>query len=170
LSREGSGDSKQEFSIRVRVGDYEVELKGARREVMDTIRELPKLMTDFSKAFSFLRPKSASTVAIKAIATGSVKETPMENHPKIPKVGSCGEAVLKVLESDWGKWRPRTLMEIKAVLEANGMFYSGSTLASELLKLVKEEKVKRWKTDKGYVYIITEKEILADKEGANEEG
>ncbi len=165
MSIEGSRDSEREFSVRVRIGDYEVELKGSRKEVMDTIGELPKLMTDFSRAFNMLRPKSASTVTIKAIATGSVKETPMENCPKIPKADSCSEAILKVLESDWGKWRPRTLMEIKAVLEANGMFYSGSTLANELLKLVKDEKVKRWKTDKGYVYIITEKEILADKKG-----
>jgi len=33
-----------------------------------------------------------------------------------------------------------------------------------LLGLVRKGVVRRWKTDKGYVYILAEKEVLAQKE------
>lgn len=150
----------KEFTLRVRVGEYEVEVRGSREEVLETIKELPSLMPSFSKALNHLKP-AVSEVSVRTIAA-TVKEMAAEKYPKLPKIEGCGEALLKVLESDWGKWRPRTLAELKEALEANEIRYSGSTLSQELLRLVKEGKVRRWKTDKGYVYILAEKEVIAE--------
>ncbi|MEM0357199.1 MAG: hypothetical protein QXL77_02325 [Candidatus Bathyarchaeia archaeon] len=150
----------EEFSIRVKIGEHEVEVKGSRSEVLETIKELPNLMPSFSKAFENLKAKEA-TVAIKAVPTAIKTESPVERYPKIPKVESCSEALLKVLESDWGKWRPRTVTELKEALAANNLHFPGRTLAADLLALVRKGVVRCWKTDKGYVYILAEKEVLA---------
>lgn len=160
MSKKASESLGEGFAIRVRVGEYEVEVKGSRNEVLETLKELPNIMPEVGKAFENLKPKTVPTVTVKATAaTATIKgETPMVNYPKIPKGESCSEAVLKILESDWGKWRPRTLAELKEALEANKLHYSGRVLAGDLLGLVQKGMVRRWKTDKGYVYILAEKE------------
>jgi len=156
--------SEGEFSFRVKVGDYEVEVKGLKEDVLKTVRELPDLMPEVSRAFENLKPKTAATVIVETPVSTVKEESPVEKYPKIPKVESCSEAVLKILESDWGKWRPRTLAELKAALAANNLNFPGRTLAGDLLGLVRKGVVRRWKTDKGYVYILAEKEVLAQKE------
>ncbi|MEM2148213.1 MAG: hypothetical protein QXJ94_06375 [Candidatus Bathyarchaeia archaeon] len=152
--------SGEEFSIRVKIGDYEVEVKGARSDVLETVKELPNLMADVNKAFENLKSKSATVVTVKAPVATVKAESPVEKYPKISKAGSCSEAVLKILESDWGKWRPRTLTELKEALASNNLRYPGRTLAGDLLGLVRKGLVRRWKTDKGYVYILAEKEAF----------
>ncbi|MEM1566802.1 MAG: hypothetical protein QW510_06980 [Candidatus Bathyarchaeia archaeon] len=148
------------FAIRVRVGEFEVEVRGSRSEVLDTIRELPDLVPSLSKAFEGLKAKEAA-VTVKVPASTVKVESPVERYPKIPKVDSCSEALLKILESDWGKWRPRTVTELKEALAANNLHFPGRTLAADLLALVRKGVVRCWKTDKGYVYILAEKEVLA---------
>lgn len=150
--------SGEGFALRVRAGEYEVEVKGSRSDVIETIKELPSLMPDFGRAFENLKPKSVPTVTVKTAAAAVKEESPVEKYPKIPKVESCSEAVLKILESDWGKWRPRTLAELKEALAANKLDYPGRILAGDLLGLLRKGAVRRWKTDKGYVYILAEKE------------
>jgi uncharacterized membrane protein len=156
--------SEGEFSFRVKVGDYEVEVRGSREDVLETVKELPNLIPEVSKAFENLKPKTAATVIVKTPVSAVKEESPVEKYPKISKVESCSEAVLKILESDWGKWRPRTLTELKAALAANNLHFPGRTLAGDLLGLVRKGVVRRWKTDKGYVYILAEKEVFAQKE------
>ncbi|MBC7130345.1 hypothetical protein H5T51_03875 [Candidatus Bathyarchaeota archaeon] len=147
------------FTLRVRAGEYEVELSGPREEVLETVKELPKLVTSFGKAFEKLKSKTVLTV------TTAVKgEAKLERYPKIPKVENDKEALIKILESDWGRWRPRTLGELKEALEANKISYSDRKLAKELLNLVRKGKVRRWKTDNGYVYILAEEELITQRE------
>ncbi|MDW8023970.1 MAG: hypothetical protein RMJ15_09600 [Nitrososphaerota archaeon] len=162
MERRGAEGSGEGFAIRVRAGEYEVEVKGSRGEVLETIKELPNLITDFAKAFESLRSKPVS-VTVKAVTAAVKEDVPVEKYPKIPKVESCSEALLKILESDWGKWRPRTLQELKEALAVNNIHFSEKNLSADLLDLVKKGKVRRWKTDKGYVYILAEKEILSQK-------
>ncbi|MEM3640676.1 MAG: hypothetical protein QXH37_01975 [Candidatus Bathyarchaeia archaeon] len=165
MSRRVAERLGDEFAIRVKAGEYEVEVKGSRVEVLETVKELPNLMADFVKAFENLKSKQVPTVTVKAVAAAVKKEEyPLEKYPKIHRVESCSEAVLRILESDWGKWRPRTLAELKEALAANNLQYSERTLAGDLLGLVQKGKVRRWKTDKGYVYILAEKEVLTQKE------
>lgn len=163
LSERGAEGLGEGFAIRVKAGEYEVELKGTRNEVLETVKELPDLMADFVKAFENLKPKPAA-LTVKAVTATVKKEYPVEKYPKIGEVKDCRDALLKILESDWGKWRPRTFSELKDALAANKISYSERTLTGELHGLVETGKVRRWKTDKGYVYILAEKEILAHKE------
>ena len=128
----------------MRFGDFEVEISGSRDEVFRTVEMLPSLMADVSKAFEVAKTsKPTSNVAVSAfpIVSGS----------------NCSEAVLKLLESDWGK-EPKTLPELVDALKANALHYPSTTLSGVLTWLTKKGKVKRWKTDKGYAYTIVRKE------------
>ena len=150
------GVPRGSFVFRVRMGDYEVEISGHRREVLETIKELPSLMVDVYKAFEGSKPKTTATLTVKT--SPAKEEAPVEKYPRILRVDSCDEAVLRILESDWGKWRPRTVGELKKALKANKLGYPGRTLAGVLLGLVRKRKVRRWKTDAGCVYILAEED------------
>jgi len=148
------------FVFRVRMGEYELEIDGAREEVLRTIKEeLPSLMADVYKAFENLKPKTVATLTVKKEA--AKEEALMQKYPKILRTEKCDDALLRILETDWGKWRPRTIGELKDALEANELKFSGRILAGVLMGLVRKKKVRRWKTDAGYVYILAEKEAFA---------
>lgn len=151
--------SKGSFAFRVKMGEYEVEINGDREEVLKTIRELPSLMAEVYRAFEASKPKTKATLTVKTAA--AKEEAPVQKYPKILHVKSCSEAILNVLATDWGEWRPHTVTELKEALKANGLKYPGRTLAGVLTGLVKKGKVRRWKTDAGYVYILAEEEVLA---------
>ena len=135
------------FSLRVKFGSHEIEISGTREEVMKTIEELPHLIASVSKAFD--------TVNLKVNASQS---TAFTAYPTISSSANCSEAVLKLLKTDWGKQQPRTLPELVKAMKANALHYPSTTLSGVLVWLVKKGKVKRWKTDKGYMYALTEKE------------
>jgi len=163
--KEDSG--RLSFSFRAKIGECEVELSGTRDEVVRMIKDLPSLMSDVHKAFEGLKPKTTTTLTIKTGAGAEVKgEGSVQKYPKIAETESASEAVLGLLATDWGKWRPRTIEELRGALEANGLSFPGNTLTGVLLGLVKKGKVRRWKTDSGVVYILAEDEVLAVKESA----
>ena len=128
------------FSFRVKMGEQEIEISGTREEVIKTIEELPSLVASISKAFE----------STKNVGTASKSVT--SAYPSI-SAGGCSEAVLQLLETDWGK-EPRTLTEIGEALKANALHYPSSTLSGVLAWLVRKNKIKRWKADKGYVYVL----------------
>jgi len=133
------------FSFRVKFGEYEIELSGTREEVMRTVQELPDLIANVSKAFDFAK---VGATASEPVASA---------YPSISSSSSCSEAILRLLETDWGK-QPRTLPELEEVLKANAVYYPATTLSGVLAWLVRKNKIKRWKTDKGYVYVLVGKE------------
>lgn len=135
------------FSLRVKFGSHEIEISGTREEVMKTIEELPSVIASVSKAFDAVDLK----VKTSKPAASTV-------YPAISSTANCSEAVLKILETDWGKQQPRSLPELVEVMRANALHYPSTTLSGVLVWLVKKGRVKRWKTDKGYVYALTEKE------------
>jgi len=153
-------DIKENFVFRVKIGEYEVEISGTNDEVIKTVKELPGLMADVHKAFEEIKPKTTATLTVKTKPVAT-ETPPVQTYPRIPRVKNCGEAVLRVLETDWGKWRPRTLTELKEALRANELRYPGRTFSGTLMALVKKGRVRRWKTDAGYVYILAEEEVLA---------
>jgi hypothetical protein len=146
------------FVFHVKLGEYEVGINGTREEVLRTIEDLPRLMTNVHKAFEIVKPKTVATLTVKTGATR--QETKTQNYPRITKTENCDEAVLRILGTDWGKWRPRTVEELKDALRANGLSFSGRVLAGVLVELVKQGTVRRWNTDAGFVYILAEKETL----------
>jgi len=152
------------FVFRVKIGEYEVEIGGSREEVLKTVEELPSLMGGVRDAFESVKPKTVATLTVKT-AGGPVaakeERVVTQKFPKILSTDKCDEAVLRVLESDWGKWRPRTVGELEEALRANSLDFSGRIVAAVLLGLVRRGAVRRWKTDAGNVYILAEKEELA---------
>lgn len=124
------------FSFRVRMGQQEIEISGTREEVIKTIEELLSLVASVSKAFE--SPKN------REIAS---------TYPSISPSASCSEAVLKLLETDWGR-QARTLTELGEALKANAVHYPSTTLSGVLAWLLRKNKIKRWKTDRGYVYVL----------------
>ncbi|NIO37702.1 hypothetical protein GTO27_08360 [Candidatus Bathyarchaeota archaeon] len=151
--------SNADFVFRVKIGEYELEINGDKEEVLDTIRELPGLMANVYKAFESSRPKTKATITVSK--TAPKEDSKRDRYPKIAATQSCSEAILNALGTNWGKWRPHTVKEMKAALKANGLDFPGRTLAGVLSGLVRKGKVRRWRTDDGYVYILAEKEVLA---------
>jgi len=157
-------EKKQEgnFAFRVKLGEYEVEIKGTHEEVSKTIENLPNLFTNVTKAFEIAKPKTVATITVKTepspkeAPAKAAAEAPAQSYPKIRSPESCDEAVLRLLETDWGKWRPRTMEELKEAMNANGLKYPGRMLSATLDALAEKGKVQRWNTNTGFVYILAE--------------
>ena len=128
------------FSFRVKMGRQEIEISGTREEVIKTIEELPSLVTSISKAFE----------STKNVRTASKSVT--STYPSI-SASSCSETVLQLLGTDWGR-QSRTLTELGEALKANALHYPSTTISGVLAWLVRKNKIKRWKTDKVYVYVL----------------
>lgn len=143
------------FAFRVRMGDYEVEVQGTSEEVLRVIENLPSLVANVQRAFESLKPKTVATLTVKTEAP-KAEAAPTQKYPKIAATANCDEAILRILETDWGKWRPRTVEELKEAIKANGLDYSGRVLAGTLAGLVRKGMVRRWKTNAGFVYILAE--------------
>jgi hypothetical protein len=158
---------KGDFVFRVRLGEYEVEVSGAHDEVLKTIEDLPSLIGNVHRAFDGVRPRKVATLTVKTEAAKD-EGAASEKYPRISAAETCDEAILKLLKTDWGKWRPRTLEELRSALKANGLEYPARMLGPVLLDLVKQEKIRRWNTDAGYVYILVEKEAFGLRRDANE--
>jgi len=150
------------FAFRLKTGDYEVEIDGSHEDVLNAIKDLPNLVTDIDKAFEKIKPKKFATLTVKTETAGAQK-TPSKQYPQIQSSGKLDETVLRILETDWGKWRPRTIDELDEALKTNGIEQSPRTLAGVLMELVKKEKIKRWNTNAGNVYILAETEALHQK-------
>lgn len=150
-------DEKAEgFSIRVKIGEYEVEIRGTHSEVMKAMKNLPTLITNINKAFESVKPKTVATITVKTAEATTASEAQIQSYPKIAATETAEEAVLKALDSDWGKWRPRTMEELKEAMKSNNLKYPGLVLPSILEALVEKGLVKRWNTNAGFVYILAE--------------
>lgn len=162
-------ESVEGFSLRVKIGEYEVELKGARREVMKTVDKLPNIITNINKAFESVKPKTIAKITVKTTDSkefAKSAEAPASGFPKIRSTGNTQEAILQILESDWGKWRPRTAEEINEAMKENKLQFPGRVIESILEGLSEKGLIRRWNTNAGFVYILAnqkeEKEFEKD--------
>jgi hypothetical protein len=147
------------FSFRVKMNQNEIEISGTKKEVLEAIEALPKLVGQVSKALNPNEAKAAASGdAPVVVHLTSPTTTSTKMFPSIKEAKNCSGAVVKLLETEWGTWKPRTMPDIIEALKANALHYPRSTLSGVLAWLVKKGKVRRWKTDAGYVYILTEKE------------
>jgi len=144
------------FSLRVRLGQCEVEVSGSRDEVLQTVKDLPSLVSVISEAFA------GAGVEMSGVPAGESVSSPSSSlplpvsvvFPSIQSPGNCSDAVLRLLETEWGRATPRTLPELIEAMRANAVHYPATTLSGVLNWLVRKGKVKRWKTEKGYVYVL----------------
>ena len=159
------------FSLRIKINQNEIEITGTQKEVTATIKDLPKIVENISRAFARATQEPAKPKATRATSAAPLKPdekpiavrltTPTAQTKMLPSIKdakNCSEAVVKLLVTEWGNWKPRTMSEIVEALKANALHYPASTLSGVLTWLVKKGKVQRWKTDAGYVYILAEKE------------
>jgi hypothetical protein len=159
VKEEKSEKKPESFAFRIKIGEYEVEIKGTHDEVTKTLEDLPNLVTYVHKAFDNLKPKTIATLTVKTEPTPKTKaapKTPAQTYPKITSAANCEDAVLGLLESDWGKWRPRTMEELKDAMKASNVKYTKRTLTGTLNKLADKGMVRRWNTNTGFVYILAE--------------
>ena len=136
------------FCLRVRLGRYEVEVSGSRDEVLKTFDDLPRLVAIISEAFGARGVEAAGNVT-------DVASSPSTAFPSIQSSGNCSDAVLQLLETGWGRQQPRTLPVLIEAMRANAVHYPPTTLSGVLTWLVRKGKIKRWKTEKGYVYVLS---------------
>lgn len=157
------------FSLRVRLGPCEVEISGTREDVLRTVNDMPKFVAVISEAFSKVQLTEAQSN--NAIAqSSSLKSTSQSGsasvaagYPSIQSSGGCSDAVVRLLSTDWGRTSPRTLPEIIEAMRVNAVHYPVTTLSGVLNWLVRKGKVKRWKTEKGYVYVLAQSNIRPDQ-------
>jgi hypothetical protein len=153
------------FAFRIKLGEYEVEIRGKHEEVTKTIENLPALVSNVQKAFENLKPKTVATLTVKTEPTKSESsESVAQSYPRVASAANCEEAILRILETDWGKWRPRTMEELKETMKANALTYSGRVLNETLNKLADKGMVRRWNTNTGFVYILAEEKPLSSGE------
>jgi hypothetical protein len=150
----------ESFAFRIKLGEYEVEIKGTHEEVTKTLEGLPNIVTNVHKAFEIAKPKTVATLTVKTEPLAKAKATPKapaQKYPKITSTTNCKDAVLRLLETNWGKWRPRTMEELKDAMSANKIKYNKRTLTGTLNRLADKGMVRRWNTNTGFVYILAEK-------------
>lgn len=73
-------------------------------------------------------------------------ETSQTDPTEIPRIsGNLGpsQAVREVLGSAWGRAEPRTMKEINAILEANAIYFSSSSLSGVLTNMTKKGELRR---------------------------
>jgi hypothetical protein len=161
LPKKAVKEKKSEgFAFRIKLGEYEVEIHGTQEEVTKTLKDLPNIVANVHKAFETVKPKTVATLTVKTEPTAKTKatpKTPAQTYPKITSAANCENAVLGLLESDWGKWRPRTMEELKDAMKANKIKYTKRTLTGTLNTLADKGMVRRWNTNTGFVYILAEK-------------
>jgi hypothetical protein len=142
--------SEPSFRLKVRIGNVEVELGGAREEVLATLDDLDLIMGKVSKAFNAEVPHAKPA---RSAAAASV-----EKYPNIARTSQCSEAVQSLLESEWGK-TPRAIGELRKAMEANAIFFPKTTLSGVLVWMVKKGSLRRWKDSKrGYLYMLNVEE------------
>jgi hypothetical protein len=166
LQEKGVKQNSGSFSLRVKIGENEVELRGTRQEVLETIESIPDLVANINKAFENSKPKTMATITVKtAEETKPAKpsETQIQNYPKIAATENVEHALVKILESDWGKWRPRTEEELKGALQTSELKFSERALASALDGLSRKGMLRRWNTNTGFVYILAEQKTPKSK-------
>lgn len=156
-------EKAKSFGFRVKIGEQEVELNGARSDVIKTLQELPDLVNNIQKAFEIAKPKTVATLTVKTQSAKEGANTQKQIYPQIAPTQDCAEAILEILKSEWGKWRPRTVNELKETLKTNGIKCAGRSLTKVLTNLVQKGTVRRWNTDAGFVFILAEKEALSVK-------
>lgn len=138
---------KTPFHVKVRIGDKELEIGGSKEEVLSILDDLDSIVEKVTKAFN---QKGFETQA-RPKKNGDVK------YPKIQHTTQCSEAIVSLLETDWGK-TPRAIGELREAMEANAIFFPKSTISGVLSWQIKRGSLRRWKDKKrGYLYVINEK-------------
>jgi len=139
-----------ELRIRVKSGEFEVELQGEVETIakaMDTLREIVSWIPQPTTA------ASQSRVAEITPPTQPPTETPQPTLPniKIEKDDSLADIIVKMFSDPWGR-TPRRLSEVREALASYGLVHPKQSVAVALLRLSQAGKLRRFKEGGEYVY------------------
>jgi len=142
------------LTIRIKLGEFEVEVSGLREEVLSTLDSISEIVSKVSKAFTEAPIPSKIVAGAKAPVQAPAVEVEL---PSIKAPSGVTDAILKLLSTDWGR-TPRTLKELLEAMEANAVYYSVGSISGTLTRLTKEGTVRRLKKDLEYAYVLTKVE------------
>ncbi len=144
--------SDNSFSIRVKMGESEIELKGDKDDVLSVINDLPKIIPIISNSFnvSAIRVQQADTASITPTEFAKKDYPTLKLSPDV----SCPEVIINILSTGWGKMEPRTLREIIEAMKINALHYPEGTIKSRLTDLTKRGVLRRIRTGTGYGYTL----------------
>ena len=145
--------TEERFSIRVRIGNCEIELAGKKDEVMATLNELPKVVETVSKSFEIAEKQQPKISSVKADTEKAGIVESAEALPTIPRPAGPSDAIINLLSTEWGR-APRTWQEINEALVTNAIYYSKGSITGTLTNLTKKNKLRRIRTEKGYGYVL----------------
>jgi len=145
--------TENRFSIRVRIGNCEIELGGKKDEVMATLNELPRVVETVSKSFRIVEKEQIGTSPAIGEVDKSTAIESAEMTPTIPKPAGPSDAIIKLLSTEWGK-KPRIWQEINDALVTNAIYYSKGSITGTLTNLTKRNRLRRIRTEKGYGYVL----------------
>ncbi len=115
--------------------------------------DLPKIIDNLSKIPKIETIPLTSREEPRQTVTQPILPSEKEVYPSI-QAKSCAEAIVNLLSTDWGKTKPRSISEIRSASEANALHYSERVIGFTLTRLTKKQKLRRWKTESGFVYTI----------------
>jgi hypothetical protein len=142
---------EKRFSIRLRIGNNEIEISGNHEDVMNAFQNISELVSKTSDAFG-QAPHQPATQYIEPPQQNVVEESfpSISIDPATP----CPDAIVQILSTDWGKREPRTLGELLAAMKVNAIHYPEGTVKGRLTDLTKRGVLRRISSRKGYEYIL----------------
>ena len=141
---------EKRFSIRLRIGNNEIELSGSHEDVMNTFQNIGELVSRTSDAFG-QTPYQPPAQHNEPVHKNSDESFPsISIDPATP----CPDAIVQILSTDWGKKEPRTLGELLAAMKVNAIHYPEGTVKGRLTDLTKRGVLRRISSPKGYEYIL----------------
>ncbi|MEM3853265.1 MAG: hypothetical protein QW606_03020 [Conexivisphaerales archaeon] len=147
--------------IKLKIGVNEIEVSGQKQDIEFLSTLAMKMLNEASSAPYNIKNEQRTgqreSVA-NVINKAGENETTADKIDQLPQVsldpnGPLSINILKFFSVDWGK-KPRRLAEVKEILDNYGMVYPKQTVAVTLLRLAKDGKIRRFKSDRGeYVYV-----------------
>ena len=74
IKKQKNEKKPENFAFRIKIGEYEVEIKGNHDDVTKTLENLPSLVTNVHKAFENVKPKTITTLTVKTEPTAKTKK------------------------------------------------------------------------------------------------
>ena len=140
--------SCQPFTLRIRIGDNEIELSGSQLDVFKALDNLSEIVGKVSGAFNM--PTSAIMDEAQLLKSDNEDYPAITVTPETP----CPDAIIKLLSTDWGKKEPRKLSELLEAMKVNAIHYPLGTVKGRLTDLTKKGTLRRIKSNGGYGYIL----------------
>ena len=136
----------RELRIRIRLGEYEIEVAGTKEDVLEILESLDEVVSNASSALG-TRSASAPPIVSESKQPEELPHVQMERDIQAP------DAIMSLLSTSWGN-KPRNLTEMMAALEVNAIHFPKGTVAGRLTDLTRKGVLRRVKTPNGFGYVL----------------